>query len=454
MSINGILNTGSRGMMTSQLQTQVTSGNITGASVEGYVRRSPTINPDASLLRQQTATRVVEPFIERRVLNAQSSASEAAASRVAVDVLDSILEEGDGSLGDALDAFQVSVQNLAAQPDDVPARQQLLATAENVATSFRSASARIEEARTDNRDRIIDSVSQVNQRLHQITKLGVEIQKSESDGFEASNLRDQRDLLIKDVAERVPVTVMDHGNGRISLLLAGQHTLVAPEGRVTEIGAVQSSNGDVTITTKAAGATVDITKSITSGSIGGQLKAAAGPIAAAHQKLDQLATDVANSYNQVHREGIGLDGSTGIDLFEPPVTIGNVARFMAVSSQVANAPEKIAAATEADKLPSDNRNAAALSALAERPVAQGGQTLNEALASFVGFAGTTVQTATQAEQFQAGALEQVSALRESVSGVSSDEEMVAMMKYQRAYQASLRVIQTADEMYGDLLALR
>jgi flagellar hook-associated protein 1 FlgK len=65
-----------------------------------------------------------------------------------------------------------------------------------------------------------------------------------------------------------------------------------------------------------------------------------------------------------------------------------------------------------------------------------------------------VQTANQAETFASGALEQVSALRDSVSGVSSDEEMVAMMRYQRTYEASLQIIKVADEMMGELLNLR
>jgi flagellar hook-associated protein 1 FlgK len=48
-------------------------------------------------------------------------------------------------------------------------------------------------------------------------------------------------------------------------------------------------------------------------------------------------------------------------------------------------------------------------------------------------------------------LNQLNALRDSVSGVSTDDEMISMMKYQRAYQASLRVIETADSMMSSLM---
>ena len=455
MSINGILNSGSRGMVASQLQTQVASNNVAGAATDGYTRRSVNAYPDNVTVRRESVARVVEPFIEKRLLGARSSASEAAAGKNAVQFLDSVFnDDEDVGLGPALDRFQAQVQQLAASPDEPARRQEVVAAAERLSLQFRTASETIEQAHLDNSARIEDSVGTVNQRLEQISKIGMEIQKAEVGGNESHDLRDRRDQLIKDVAERIPISVMDHGEGRISVLLAGQHSLVGPEGQVSGLTAVRGADNSMTITKRVAGAVVDVTNSVTSGSIGGQLKAARGPLAAAHQKLDQLATDVANSYNEVHRQGVGLDGSTGIPLFEPPVTVGNVARFMAVSAAVANAPEKLAAAAEADKLPSDNRNATALSALSERKVAAGGVTLSESMAGLVGFAGNIVQGAEQVDQFAAGALDQVVALHENVSGVSSDEEMVAMMKYQRAYQASLKVIQTADEMYGDLLALR
>ena len=87
-------------------------------------------------------------------------------------------------------------------------------------------------------------------------------------------------------------------------------------------------------------------------------------------------------------------------------------------------------------------------------MAFGGISVTEALASLVGFAGSAVQNATQAQSFSAGALEQVQALHENASGVSTDEEMISMMKYQRAYEASLKVIQIADQMLSDMINIR
>lgn len=456
MSINGIFNSGVKGMAATQLATQVAANNISNAATVGYTRRTAIIQPDQSLIGGTNARRVNEPYIERRLLNARAGSGEASAERLSVDVLDRVFAEGDGTLGSALDAFQVSIQNLAARPEDPASRQQVLTNSQAVATAFGNASAQIETARADANAMVVDGVKDVNQRLHQIARLSTEIQQAEVTGNEASDLRDQRDMLIEEVSERVPVTVVDQGNGQMSLLLAGSHQLVSADGKVNELTAVVGDDGSMRVQKLAAGARTDVTELVTSGSVGGAIKARAGALAEAAARLDQLAHDVAGKYNEVHGAGYGLDGTTGRNLFAPiedGAVAGAASRF-AVSDDVAGHPEFIAAAAEDSKLPSDNRNALALAALSSTPFATGGMTVTEALASLVGFAGAAVQNAEQAESFASGALEQVQALHDNVSSVSTDEEMVAMMKYQRAYEASLRVIQVADQMLSDLLNIR
>jgi flagellar hook-associated protein 1 len=453
MSISSIMNSGVKGMAATQLATQTSANNITNASTVGYTRRSVSVTPDQALLGGAISQRVNEPFIQKRLLSSQASAGEANAERVAVEVLDTVFSEGDGSLGSALDAFQVSVQNLSASPEDAASRQQVLGSAGNLATAFQNASAQLEAARAETNARVVESVAGVNQRLEQIGRVSTEIQRMEVNGQEASDLRDQRDVLINEVAERIPVSVLEQGNGQVSVLVGGQQ-LVSPEGVVWPLSVGVADDGALRIQKRNAGALIDVTDAVKSGSIGGQLKARAGALAEAQKKLDQLASDVATGYNDVHAAGVGLDGQAGRALFDVGRSLEGAAKAFSVSQDVAGAPTKIAAASNSNALPSDNRNALALSALSAAPLAFGGTTVSEALASLTGWAGSTVQSATQAQQFSNGALEQVQALHESATGVSTDEEMVAMMKYQRSYEASLKVIQIADQMFNDLLQIR
>ncbi len=294
----------------------------------------------------------------------------------------------------------------------------------------------------------------MNQRLRQISTLTSQINRSEVGGGEAGDLRDRRDTLVREVAERVPVTTIEQDNGaQFTLLLSGSQTLVSPDGKVSELS-VTDSSGDVRVTKMAAGQAVDVTNLLSSGSIGGQLKARDGALKKIEQRIDQLAFDFQEEYNQVQSAGVALDGSSGTNLFEPLTVVEGAAAQFSVAADIVGRPELLAAASDVASLPSDNRNALALTALTVAPIALGGMTVTEALASLTGSAGMAVQSAMQAESFASGALEQVAALRDSMSGVSSDEEMVSMMRYQRAYEASLQIIQIADQMMGELLNMR
>jgi flagellar hook-associated protein 1 FlgK len=88
----------------------------------------------------------------------------------------------------------------------------------------------------------------------------------------------------------------------------------------------------------------------------------------------------------------------------------------------------------------------------DQRVALGGTaTALQSFNAMVADAGTAAQSANAQATQATSVMEQIESLRESVSGVNTDEEMIALMKFQRAYQAGLRVIETADAMLGELL---
>lgn len=453
MSLLGLLSTGAVGMATGQAGTQVAANNLANVGTEGYTRQQASLRPELGINDSGSTRRVVDTFVERRLLSARSASGEASAETLALASLDTIFAEGDGSVGSAIDNFQASLQQLSSRPNDMAVREKVLGDAGNVASAFQNAAAGLSQARSDANNRISGAVDEVNQRLRQISALTGQIGKTEIGGAEVGALRDQRDVLVREVAERVPVSVVEQANGSFSLLLGGSQTLVSPDGKVSELS-VADANGDVRVTKMAAGQAIDVSNLLTSGSIGGQIKARDGALNDMQQKLDQLAYDFQQSYNQVHSAGVGLDGSTGKNLFAPLASAQGAASMLTVSADVAGQPASLAAAADASALPSDNRNALDLSGLTATRLTLSGMTVTEALASLTGAAGMAVQNAQHAESFATGALEQVQSVRDGVSGVSSDEEMTMMMRYQRAYEASLQVIQVADQMMGELLNLR
>ncbi len=101
----------------------------------------------------------------------------------------------------------------------------------------------------------------------------------------------------------------------------------------------------------------------------------------------------------------------------------------------------------------DNRNALALAQLQNKLSIDGTSTLNSYYSSLVGEIGANSQYINSAYVAQDFSLKQLENMRESVSGVSLDEEMANLMKFQRAFEASARLIVIGDELLQTLLDL-
>lgn len=461
MSLFGLLGIGAQGLSASSFGTNVASQNASNVATPGYARRSATLEPIAPPplagggVRAVGARRIMDSFVERRMLGAAALLGEASARSRALASVDAVLSEGAGSVGDSMDAFWASLADLSARPGDGAARSVVLERAGSAALAFRNASAALESARAEIDDRVTDEVRLLQDELTEIGRLGAEISKAELGGQEASDLRDMRDQLVRQVAARVPVTRVDGADGKMSLLLQGGGALVSADGHVHALEAAPDpTTGDVHVYVVQAGARVDVTAKLDGGSIGGALAARDGTIEDARTALDQLAFDVATAVNGVHAAGFGLDGVTGRNLFTPMASATGAAAAMSVSTDVLGNPDAIAAATDPLAVPGDNRNVLALQALQGTAFAAGATaTPGDALSQLVGAAGAGIASALADEEAAQRSFDQITALREAVSGVSVDEEMIALTKFQRAYQASLRVIQLADEMLGELLEL-
>ena len=461
-SLFNLLNIGAQGLSTHARGVQIASNNATNVNTPGYARRSAELEPLSSTpgmsggVRLRDTRRVVDPWIEGRTLAGLSEQGASRAQSESLQVFDAIFAEESGSIGNSLDAFQSALTQWSAQPGDLPSRRVVLAQAEQVGRSFAWAAESLDSARAQINGKLEAGVASVNDRLTRIASLGNEIVKAELGGNEASDLRDQRDQLLREVAKEVPLTVLQEADGRVQILLAGSRPLVSPDGSVNALKASRDpATNDVRLSINAAGVDVDIGAELQSGNLGGLLQARDGGLTRVQSRLDQLAADFANTYNSQHSAGVGLDGVSGRNLFEPLTATQGAAKGLRLSADVAGDPNRLAGALDATRLPGDNRGALAMRALVDARTAQGGTlTLNASYASLMSEAGSTLQVAKVQDEQRSAAVDQLEALRQSVSGVSTDEEMVSLMKFQRAYEASLRVVQTADQMLAELMQIK
>jgi len=135
---------------------------------------------------------------------------------------------------------------------------------------------------------------------------------------------------------------------------------------------------------------------------------------------------------------------------------GSSARNMQVNPAIVLDDQLLAAAEIFDTVPGDkpgdNGNAIAIANLkSARILSNNTATFEAYYESFIGDVGYEVQQAGGNYEHQSDMVHQLENYRESISGVSIDEEMVNLVKYQNAYQAAAKLITTADEMMQSVL---
>ncbi|MCA9609519.1 MAG: flagellar hook-associated protein FlgK [Myxococcales bacterium] len=457
-SLFGLLGSGATGLRANGFAMSVTSQNAQNASTAGYTRRDVRLSPLAPPpdggggVTVRGSRRIMDELLDRRVLGATARRAGAEAKLETLSALDRIFADFEGGLGDSLDAFESALTELTDRPSDPATRGQVLAAAERLASAFQDAATSLDQAREDADARIEAEVDGIDETLSAIGSLGIQIQKAEISGMEASDLRDQRDQLVRELAEKLPVTTQEDGQGGMTVRLGGL-TLVGPDGSTATLGTtVDATTGELRITRRTAGLDQDVTDLIDGGALGGMVEARTGALTEAETALDQLAFDLANAYDAVHTVGFGTDGASGRNLFTPPTSVDGAAAAFSVSADVAGHPEYLAAATDPTLAAGDNRNALALAAVADSSIGAGG-TAQATFGAMLGRAGQAVRGATLEVSVATDMATQLDGLRASVSGVSVDEEMVALAQYQRGYQASLRVIEAADQMLQELVNL-
>jgi flagellar hook-associated protein 1 FlgK len=192
----------------------------------------------------------------------------------------------------------------------------------------------------------------------------------------------------------------------------------------------------------------DVTSNLTGGDLGGVLQARDQQLPTYQNALDSLAYGIGTQVNQQNALGVDASGNPGAVLFSlPPTQSGAAAQI-----QVATTNPNAVAAAALGEGSAGNANATALADLSSANAA-GGQTASGFLASFLGQIGSDISAATTNNSAQQATLTQLTTQRDSLSGVSLDEEASNLTQYQRAYQAAAQVFNIANSVIASALNL-
>ena len=459
-NVFGILNTGRTALLTQQKAIDVTGHNIANVNTDGYSRQRVNMETNEPYSSQpgQTGTgvraaeiqRIYDRFLGAQINNENQNLGNWETQKGVLERVEIIFDESSGyGLNQAMSEFWNAWQDLANNPSDYAGRAALLAKSETMTATFNNICSNLEQIQTDIDTSIMGTVKEINSIAERIAGLNQKIALTEVGGQNANDYRDSRDLLLNELSLMINIDSFENSDGKITVLVAGGRPLVEniSSWNLSTQPDVDSDFQDIAWT-DSDGNLVDITDSISGGKLKGWLEARDVTIPDYLSKLDNLAEGIITEVNDLHKAGLGLNDVSvaGRNFFA-----GTTATNMAVDVDDVN---NIAAAGSFDGLPGGNSNAIEIANLQNAlKMNSDTATFDDYYNSLVSDVGSGVQKATVNFDHQSSMVTHLDNYRESVSGVSLDEEMVNLIKFQHGYNAAARLISVADELLDRVISM-
>lgn len=450
------LNIGKTSLLTNQKAIDITGNNISNVNTPGYSRESPVLSGYPSLdmngfvvgqgVKIDQISRDHDILLAKQIQSKSASFGEADAQTTPLSNLEGIVGISDTSLGSQIDSFFGSWQDLASDPGSSTARAAVISAGQSLAQSFNTTASDLASARDGINQTLLAKIDTVNGQLQQVAQLNKDISTVESTGQKDVSARDQRDALLQQLSTTLGTTSLENQDGSVSVILPGGMSLVqGPQAMSLEGVTV---NGDVQVKLTSGAATVDPGSDGLGGEFGGLLKLRDQVIPGVQDNIDKLAYTLATAVNTQHQAGTGLDGVTGKDFFTQPAAQSGAAASLAVAL---SDPSQVAAGTSSAS--GDNSNGLQIAAMGQQPLVDGQDTFSGYYAGIASQVGTSVQQNQLARNGNDDALTQLKNLRDSQSGVSIDEEMTNLMKYQKGFEASAKYLSTVNTMMDSIIGL-
>jgi len=327
----GIFNVAVTGLNAAQVGILTTSHNIANASTDGYNRQqilqttnTPTFT-GAGFLGQgtnvETIRRVFSQQLNEQVLTAQTGAAEMNSYLAQISQIDNLLADSSAGLSSAMSSFFSAVQEMAANPASIPARQAMLSASESLVGRFQALDERMAEIRAGVNAQITSEVAAINSYAEQIAELNQRIIIAQAAGPEqpANDLLDQRDLLIAELNTKIRATTLTQSDGSYSVFIGNGQPLVVGTlaYSMQAVAAPDDPERMIVALRSPTGSTVNIPESmLNGGALGGLIDFRSESLDAAQNALGRIALTLAQNVNDQHQLGQDLTGALGGTYFD------------------------------------------------------------------------------------------------------------------------------------------
>jgi flagellar hook-associated protein 1 FlgK len=458
-TLTSLLDISREALLADQAALNVTASNVANQKTVGYTNEVVSFqSTDTVTLSGSTygtgvtasavsqRDRVLEQRVQQQAqTQAQSGALESALQQVQniFGLSSTSTSASSTQLGTAMNSFFSSLSALTNNPSDTATRQSVLSAATTLAGDFNSAANQLSQISSSLNQQTVSDVSQVNSLTTAVASLNAQIANINSNA-DAGTLEDQRQLAIAQLSQLVGLDQISTPQNGITLTSSSGAVLVSG----SRSYAVSTTQVGDNIDVLAGDPPQDVTSNLIGGDLGGVLQARDTDLPAYSSALDSLAYGIGTQVNQQNELGVDSSGNPGQAIFTLPASQAGAAASIQVSATNQGA---IATAMSGEGSAA-NDNATALANLSTANIV-GSQTASGFLASFLSQIGSDTAGATTSNTAQQATLTRLTTQRDSISGVSLDQEAANLTQYQRAYQAASQVFNIVNTLMASAINL-
>ncbi|MBE1555009.1 flagellar hook-associated protein FlgK [Sporosarcina limicola] len=484
------LETGKRGMFTQQTGLYTVGHNLGNENTLGFSRqrvnmKTTTPFPGIGLssgtspgfigtgVTAHSIERVRDVFVDRQYRQETNNFGYWESRSKAMEQIEDVMTVTSGAgLDKTLSLFWQSLQELAKEPANLGVRRVVVERGVDTAAVFNNMHKQLTDIRSGLKNEIEMSTSAINSIFKQIADLNDQIQRIEPNGYLPNDLYDSRDLLLDELSTYLPIEVSYTKSGGNALKIAEGPVTVSIKTNGASIEVVKGKDF-ATMASDLTGAGVNdyfnnytfAGTGVTGGTINhGELVQGKGKMLSLVnsygyavdkgvypemlKNLNDMAKAFADGFNAIHsagyefeKDGTGNTPQAG-NFFAPTTGAGDIK----VLDAIKNDPKKIGASNAANE-EGNGKNALLLAGMQSATLTIDGTntTLTSFYDSLIGKLGVDAEQAKRFTTTSAISAIAVEKRRASISSVSKDEEMINMIKFQQAYNASARMITTIDE---------
>lgn len=425
--------------------TQASNNYIDVVGVKGGIGTGVNI----SEIRQ-----IRDRFLDERYRNEAGNTGYWQARTDIFSQVEEIMNEPTGSgLSEVMDQFWNSFDELSKDPENLTVRGMVRERAIAFVETVNHMSSQLNSLQVNLNKDISNKTDEINNIAKDIAKLNSVISQNETRGIKANDLRDKRNALIDRLSENMNIKSVDKQNGAIDIYIGGV-MLVSGE-NVREIEAKTTDNSFFELHWKDMN---DSKVEINGGYLKGIMEARGNfdstdesykeIIPTLKNRLDNFVNTLTTEINNIHKKGITLLGDAGEDFFVSDREGSEINASNIKLNDNLDTLNNIVSSLTGDR--GDGSIAKEIMDIRDKTLFENA-TPDNYYRSIVADKGVEANKSMIMNKTYTTILSNISNNKSAISGVSMDEEMANMLKFQHSYTANSRVVNAIDEMIDNVV---